>query len=82
MYAARAEKKGDEYLKNIACGATKPLDDAGADLRLLGSPEGSLPDTGGYGASAFEGAAISAAVFALLALAGKVALRRGMSRPR
>jgi hypothetical protein len=82
VYAARAEKKGDEYLKNIACGATKPLDDAGADLRLLGSPEGSLPDTGGYGASAFEGAAISAAVFALLALAGKVALRRGMSRPR
>ena len=82
VYAARAEKKGDEYLKNIACGATKPLDDAGADLRLLGSPEGSLPDTGGYGASAFEGAAVSAAVFALLALAGKVALRRGMSRPR
>ena len=82
VYAARAEERGDEYLKNIACGATKPLADAGADLRLLGSPGGSLPDTGGYGGSAFEVAAISAAVFALLALSGTLALRRGMSRPR
>jgi hypothetical protein len=82
VYAARAEKKDDEYLKNIACGATKPLEDAGADLRLLGSPGGSLPDTGGYGVSTLEVAAISAAVFALLALSGTLALRRGMGRPR
>jgi hypothetical protein len=82
VYGARAKERGDEYLKNIACGATKPLADAGEDLRLLGSPGGSLPDTGGYGVSTFEGAAISAALFALLALSGTLAVRRGMRRPR
>jgi hypothetical protein len=81
VYAARAEQRGDEYLKNIACGATKPLADAGADLRLLGSPGGSLPDTGGYGVSSFEDAVTLVAVPALLVLAGALILRRGMSRP-
>jgi hypothetical protein len=81
VYAARAEQRGDEYLKNIACGATKPLADAGADLRLLGSPGGSLPDTGGYGVSSLEDAVTLVAVPALLVLAGALILRRGMSRP-
>jgi hypothetical protein len=82
VYAARAEKTGDQYLKNIACGATKPLEDAGADLRLLGSPEGSLPDTGGYVVLPLRDATGLVALSALFVLAGFLALQRGMRRPR
>ena len=79
VYAARADEEGDAYLKNIACGATKPLTDAGADMRLLGSPEGSLPGTGGYGVSPFEDATAIVALSALLVVAGVLALKRGLS---
>jgi hypothetical protein len=79
VYAARADEEGDAYLKNIACGATKPLTDAGADMRLLGSPGGSLPGTGGYGVSPFEDATAIVALSALLVVAGVLALKRGLS---
>jgi hypothetical protein len=79
VYAARADEEGDAYLKNIACGATKPLTDAGADMRLLGPPGGSLPGTGGYGVSPFEDATAIVALSALLVVAGVLALKRGLS---
>lgn len=46
VYASRA-KEADAPLKNIGCGETKPLATAEADLRLLGTPAGRLPETGG-----------------------------------
>lgn len=73
VYATRS----DGLLEASTCGRTASLGNAGKDLRVLGPPEGSLPDTGGYGVSAFEGAMISATV---LALAGALALQRIIRR--
>jgi hypothetical protein len=46
VYASRA-KEADAPLKNVACGETKPLVSAEADLRMLGPPADGLPETGG-----------------------------------
>jgi len=46
VYASRA-KEADAPLKNVACGETKPLAAAEADLRLLGPSADGLPETGG-----------------------------------
>lgn len=46
VYASRG-KGTTASLKNNECGATKPLAYAEQDLRVLGSPLSTLPDTGG-----------------------------------
>ena len=78
VYARRSG--GGDTLQTGLCDSTKPLEQAENDLRLLGSPGGSLPGTGGYGVTSPEDAAMLVAVPALLVLAGALILRRGMSR--
>jgi hypothetical protein len=78
VYARRSG--GGDTLQTGLCDSTKPLEQAEDDLRLLGSPGGSLPGTGGYGVTSPEDAAMLVAVPALLVLAGALILRRGMSR--
>lgn len=46
-YLVYTSRTDGEALQNNACGATKPLADAEADLRVLGPPPATLPDTGG-----------------------------------
>jgi len=47
VYASRKGEDADAPLQNNACAATKPLEYAKADLRVLGSPPDDLPETGG-----------------------------------
>jgi hypothetical protein len=79
VYAYRSN--GESSLHTDLCTATKPLENADGDLRVLGSPEDPLPDTGGYGVSLLEGAATFVAVPALLVLACVLILWRRMGRP-
>lgn len=79
VYAYRSN--GESSLQTDSCTATKPLENADADLRVLGTPEDPLPDTGGYGISSSEGATILAAASALLVLAGTLARREIRRRP-
>lgn len=78
VYARRSDGGGS--LQTGLCDSTKPLEKADNDLRLLGSPGGSLPGTGGYGVSPFKGGTTIVALCALLALAGALVLRRGIRR--
>jgi hypothetical protein len=82
VYAYRSSGDGEDSLQTGLCESTKPLEQADDDLLVLGSPEGSLPDTGGYGVSPFKEAAILVALSALLVSAGILALQRRMRRPR
>lgn len=74
VYAYRAGENAGGHLETDICTATKPLSDAGADLRALGSTTTGLPDTGGPGL--LSRSASSVAVVVLIALAGTLALRR------
>jgi hypothetical protein len=74
VYARRSG--GGDSLQTGLCDSTKPLEQAEDDLRLLGSPGGSLPGTGGYGVSPFEDATTIVALSALLVVAGVLALQR------
>jgi hypothetical protein len=78
VYAYRVGEKAGGHLETDVCTATKPLSDAGADLRALGSLTTGLPDTGGP-APPSRGAS-SVAVVVLIALAGTLALRRWVRR--
>lgn len=77
VYAYRSGEKADGYLETDACTATKPLSDAGKDLRVLGPPTTALPDTGGPTHPPRSGVFLSVA---LVALAGTLALRWRMRR--
>lgn len=71
VYAYHGEGDGDETLRTDICTATKHLSDADEDLRVLGSPSATLPDTGGVPLFL-----LVAAVVALI-LAGALVARRG-----
>lgn len=74
VYANREKEEGDEILYTDICTATKPLSDAEEDLRVLGSPSSTLPDTGGVPLPGLGAAAL--AVTSLI-LAGALVARRG-----
>ncbi len=67
VYASRA-KEADAPLKNVGCGETKPLAGAEPDLRLLGPPVESLPETGGPSLLAFGGMLLSIAALSFTAV--------------
>jgi hypothetical protein len=75
VYAYRGGEKAGGHLETDICTATKPLSDAGADLRVLDATTTVLPDTGGPAPLRDRGAS-SVAVVVLIALAGTLALRR------
>lgn len=72
VYASHA-KKADDALKNNACGETKPLVTAEADLRLLGPPASELPETGGPSPNVIFGVSI---VVAGLLMSGMIFARQ------
>jgi hypothetical protein len=76
VYAYRGGENASGPLGTDICTATKPLSDAGADLRALGPPTTGLPDTGGPAPLSRSGASSSVAVVVLIALSGTLALRR------
>lgn len=73
VYAGRA----DGYLTTDYCGRTKPLSFAGSDVNELNDARGSLPDTGGPGASHLKAVVATGVVLSLLTAA---ALIPGRSR--
>ena len=77
VYASRAKGTPDAPLHNNACGETKPLAVAEADLRLLGPPVGSLPDTGGP-TPAFVGTLLAIAVLSVSAFCAAGVLSKRM----
>jgi hypothetical protein len=81
VYAYRSGDDGRGSLQTGLCDATKQLEHADGDLRLLGPPEGHLPETGGYGASPSDRATIFAAVAALVVLAGALILGHRARNP-
>ena len=75
VYAYRSNEDGP--LETDLCNATKPLTEAERDLRLLGTPDATLPGTGG---SILPIGDATTAAFVLLALASALVvwrLRRG-----
>jgi len=72
VYAYRSGRDGEGPLQTGLCASAKPLEQADEDPRVLGRPEGPIPDTGGCGASPSDDAAAVAAVSALLALVGVI----------
>ena len=71
VYASRGEAAGGSApLEDNECGATKPLADAERDLRVLGSPPSTLPDTGG---PPLAGALVAAAFLACAGVLCRVA---------
>ncbi len=76
VYASRPGRGGGGSLQTGLCDSTKPLERAEDDLLVLGSPEDSLPGTGGYGVSPSDEAMPLVSVLALLAPAGALILRR------
>jgi hypothetical protein len=78
VYAYRSNGNEDNLLETDFCGPTKPLENADGDLRVLGSQDVPIPDTGGYVLSPVAGAAAIAAVIASLLLSGGLfVVRRG-----
>jgi len=82
-YLVYAYRTGD-HLETSFCEATKPLAEAREDLRLLGSPSSTLPDTGGPEPAQVPAsrAAVAVASVALIALAGALILRQRLRRGR
>lgn len=84
VYASRA-KGPDAPLTNVACGETKPLAASESDLRLLGQPTASLPETGGAPSESIEDGAGQTRIVAMAALAllaaGAFIARRAVIRP-
>lgn len=82
-YLVYAYRTGD-HLETGLCTATKPLAEAREDLRLLGPPTSSLPDTGGPEPPGALGSRTASAVTvsALLVLAGALFLRQRSGRTR
>jgi hypothetical protein len=79
-YLVYAYSKGENGpLGTDICTATKPLAGAEADLRTLGPPTATLPDTGGSAALLNNATTIVVITLLLFALAGAlvVRLRRG-----
>ena len=48
VYAYSRGEDGSGHLETNVCTPTKPLAEAEKDLRALGSPTATLPDTGGF----------------------------------
>ena len=65
VYASRAKDADDAPLKNNACGETKPLAGAEADLRLLGPPVEELPETGGPAPAPIGGILLATAALSI-----------------
>jgi hypothetical protein len=80
VYAYRSNEDGP--LETNLCDATKQLAAAEQDLQMLGSPDDTLPDTGGSISSPIGDATTVVAAFVLLVLAGTLFVwclsRRGL----
>ncbi len=74
VYAYRT----DDYLATDYCGRTKPVELASSDLRELDAARGSLPDTGGPGASPLEAMIVTGVALSMLTAAALVS--RGIPR--
>jgi hypothetical protein len=82
VYAHRSNGEASKPLETSLCEGTKPMSDAGADLRVLGSPTTELPDTGGRAFQPGNGASFSVAVVAIIVAAGVLGLRWRVRGPR
>jgi hypothetical protein len=75
VYAYRSNGDGAHPLETDLCNATKPLEAAQGDVRVLGPPDTTLPGTGGYILPIGDATTV-AATFALLALVSALVVWR------
>ncbi len=79
VYAYRSNDGPGDHLETSYCDATKLMSEAEADLRVLGSPTGTLPDTGGSTFLSQKAAIFAVSALAVLSLVSALVVRRARS---